>query len=249
MIFIVGSILIQILCIVHVIKTGRNQMWIMAIGFLSLIGCAAYVIAEILPGMGHNRHVRTARAQVTAMIDPERDLRQANDALALANTAANRISVADAYAALGQHFDALPYYREALNMVPGKDPRIRFRLAQSLFETGDSSGTLALLDELPPITSIGETDKRQLLRARALGELGRNTDASLIYEDIILRVPGEEARCRYAALLLKTNQDARARTILEEVEGRMKRLNRTQRIAESEMYDWAMGQLATLRGR
>ncbi len=249
MIFIMGSVLIQILCIVHVIKTGRNQMWIMAIGFLSLIGCAAYVIAEILPGMGHNRHVRTARAQVTAMVDPERDLRQATDALKLANTAANRIAVADAYAALGRHFDALPYYREALNMVPGKDPRTRFRLAQSLFETGDLAGTLELLDQLPPINSIGETDKRQLLRARALGELGRNTDASLIYDDIILRVPGEEARCRYAALLLKTNQEARARTILEEVEGRMKRLNRTQRSAESEMYDWAMGQLAMLRTR
>jgi hypothetical protein len=249
MIFIVGSVLIQILCIVHVIKTGRNQMWIMAIGFMSLIGCAAYFIAEILPTLGYNRHVRSARAQVSAMVDPERSLRQATDALSLADTAANRIAVADAYAALGRHFDALPYYREALGMVPGKDTRTRFRLAQSLFETGDSAGTLKLLDELPPITSIGETDKRQLLRARALAELRRNDEACTIYDDVVTRVPGEEARCRYAALLLTMGQEDRARAILEEVESRMKRLNRTQRAAESQMYDWAMAQLATLRRR
>jgi hypothetical protein len=249
MIFLVGSVLIQILCIVHVIKTGRNQMWIMAIGFMSLIGCAAYFIAEILPTLGHNRHVRAAKAQVSSLVDPERDLRHATDALSLADTAANRIAVADAYAALGRHFDALPYYREALAKSAGKDPRTRFRLAQSLFETGDSAGTLDLLDELPPVTSISETDKRLLLQARALGELGRNTQAGLIYEDIVTRVPGEEARCRYAALLLQTGQDARARTMLEEVESRMKRLNRTQRTAESEMYSWAMDQLAKLRQR
>jgi hypothetical protein len=247
MIFLVGSVLIQILCIVHVIKTGRNQMWIMAIGFMSLIGCAAYFIAEILPTLGHNRHVRTARAQVSALVDPERDLRQATDALSLADTAANRIAVADAYAALGRHFDALPYFREALAMMPGKNPRTRFRLAQSLFETGDSAGTLDVLDELPPVTSIGETDQRLLLRARALGELSRNDEACAIYEDVVTRIPGEEARCRYAALLLNTGQKARARTILEEVESRMNRLNRNQRAADSAMYAWAIEQLAILR--
>jgi hypothetical protein len=249
MIFIVGSILIQILCIVHVIKTGRNQMWIMAIGFMSIIGCAAYFIAEILPTLSQNRHVRTARAQVSSMVDPERELRQATNALDLADTAANHIAVADAFAALGRHFDALAHFRKALAMMPGKDARTQFRLAQSLFETGDAPGTIELLDQLPPSSSIGDNDRHKLLRARALGELGKYTDASLIYDDIILRIPGEEARCRYAALLLQNNQSGRAREVLEDVERRMKRLDRNQRAAESAMYSWAMEQLATLRSR
>lgn len=247
MIFLIGSVLIQILCIVHVIKSGRNQMWIMAIAFMSMIGCAAYFIVEVLPGLGGNRHVRTARAQIVAKVDPERELRAARDALTVADTAANQINVADSYAALDRHFDALPYYRNALQMMPGKDSRTQYKLARSLFETGDSVRALEIIDAQPPVTSISETDRRALLRARILNHLGRNGEAAAIYEDIVTRVPGEEARCRYAALLLEMKLPERARTVLEEVESRMRRLDQTQRAAEAEMYDWAMRTLRGLR--
>ena len=40
---------------------------------------------------------------------------------------------------------------------------------------------------------------------------------------------------------------ASAREVLEEVEKRMKRLDRQQRAAEADMYRWAMDQLARLR--
>ena len=38
-----------------------------------------------------------------------------------------------------------------------------------------------------------------------------------------------------------------ARRVLEEVEGRMKRLDRQQRAAEADMYKWASDTLAGLR--
>ena len=247
MIYFVLPILLQIFCVVHVIRNGRNQGWIFAIVFLPLAGSAAYFFVEIMPTLGSNRHVRTARAQVVAAIDPERELRAAKDRLSVADTVANRIAVADALAGLDRHFDALPLYREALAMMQGRDPQTQLKLARSLFETGASEPALETLDALPPASGIGEMDRRALLRARVLNHLGRNEEAATIFEDIVTRIAGEEARCRYAALLLETNQKARARAILEEVEARMKRLDRTQRAAEAEMYDWAMKQLAGLR--
>jgi hypothetical protein len=41
------SLLIQAALIVHVIRTGRNTLWILAIGFLPGIGSLAYVVAEV----------------------------------------------------------------------------------------------------------------------------------------------------------------------------------------------------------
>ncbi len=42
-------------------------------------------------------------------------------------------------------------------------------------------------------------------------------------------------------------QEKKARTVLEEVEARMKRLDRQQRAAEADMYRWAMDRLGELR--
>jgi hypothetical protein len=61
---------------------------------------------------------------VTA-IDPQREVRAARDALDLADTAANRLRLADALAALGRHEEALRYYREAIDDAGEPDARTR----------------------------------------------------------------------------------------------------------------------------
>ena len=72
-------------------------------------------------------------------------------------------------------------------------------------------------------------------------------EALAIYRDIVTRMPGEEARCRYAALLLDMGRKREAQGVLEEVEGRMKRLDSYQRRADAAMYRWAADKLRELR--
>ncbi len=104
-----------------------------------------------------------------------------------------------------------------------------------------------MLDAITPPSTQSDRDRLTLLRARVLTELGETELALALYADIVTRMPGEEARCRYAALLLDQGYEPRARAVLEEVEGRMKRLDRTQRAADAEMYKWASDKLRTLR--
>jgi hypothetical protein len=245
--FFAASILLQILCAIHVIRTGRNSLWIMVIVFFSLLGCAAYFAFEIMPTLGMNRHVRLAKANAVSKLDPERALRHAREQLDLADTVANRIALADACTDLGKHNDAVGLYREALLRVRGEDASTRAKYARSLFETGASAEALDALNALPESRNANDTDRHSLLRARILDDLGRKDDAIAIYEDVVTRFPGEEARCRYAALLIEAGETDRAQRLLEEVESRMKRLDRTQRAAEADMYDWAMIQLKAMR--
>ncbi len=238
---------IQVACVVDVIRNGRNQLWIMALVFLPGASTIAYVLIEVLPRVQGNRHVRTVRAQVEARLDPERDLRAARDALGLADTVANRLRVADALSALDRHDEAAPMYRDALDRTPGGDSRTEAKLARALFETGESAEARALLDRIAPPSTQSDRDRLDLLRARVLTELDDPDAALALYADIVTRLPGEEARCRYAALLLDQGYEPRARAVLEEVEARMKRLDRTQRAADADMYKWATEKLRELR--
>lgn len=241
-------IAVQVACVIDVIRNRANQLWIMALIFLPVASTIAYVIIEVLPRLQGNRHVRTVRAQVEARVNPERDVRAARDALGLADTIANRVRLADALSTLDRFDEAVPLYREALARSPHPDARTEARLAQALFETGASREALSLLDAITPPSTQSDRDRLALLRARVLTELGNADEALAIYADIVTRIPGEEARCRYAALLLDQGNEPRARVVLEEVEARMKRLDRTQRAADADMYRWATSKLQALRG-
>lgn len=242
---LVATFLAQLLLIIHVVKTGRNSLWIMALFFFPVIGALAYFIVEIMPGLGNDRRVRAAKAHVGHLLDPARELRRTTEALAVVDTPANRTDHGDALVALGRSGEAIPHYRKAIENRP--DAAISTKLARALLETGAAAEALDLLEGLPETMSIGERDRRALLKARIFDHLGRKSEAETIYADVVTRLPGEEARCRYAAVLLERGATVEARVVLEEVETRMKRLTRAQRAPAAAMYDWATVELARLR--
>ncbi len=227
----------------HCVKGGRNQFWIWPLVFFPMVGCLAYFIVEVLPGMEGNRHVRTMRAQAVKALDPAGEVRAARDALGLADTVANRIRLADALVGTGRQGEAIPLYREAGAAQPLPDASTEARLAGALFENGQIAEAQAVLDGISPSGTQGGRDRLSLLRARIYDHLGRKEEALALYRDIVTRMPGEEARCRYAALLLDMGRDREAIGVLEEVEDRMKRLDRYQWQADADMYRWAMDKL------
>jgi hypothetical protein len=131
MIFFAVTILVQIACVVHLIRNNRPSLWLWAIILLPIAGSAAYVVVEILPGLGRRREVRAVRA---------------------------------------------------------------------------------------------------------------------VYSELGERIPGAEAQCRQAALLIASGRGKDAVPLLEETERRARRLDKMERRKEAEMYDWAARTLADLRG-
>ena len=244
MIFFVLGLAIQVACIVDVIRNSRNSLWIMALVFLPLASTIAYLIVEVMPRMKHNRHIRGAREQIVEKLDPERELRAAREALEVAPTVANTTRLADALIARGRPAEAVPLYRDAIGGgVP--DHRVGEKLARSQFLSDRSAEALGTLDTMAAPSASGDRDRIAVLPARILEELGRDDEASAIYAGLADRYPGDEVRCRYAALLIKVGRRADARRLLAEVEHRLKRMTRQQRAADAPMYDWA---LTTLKG-
>lgn len=246
MILYFAIIAVQVALIVDVIRHSRNSIWVMALMFLPVASAIAYLIIEVLPRFRHNRHIRQAREAIVEKLDPERELRAARDALDIADTVANRLRVADALSELGRHKEALPLFRKSMGSKP--DFRSGEKLARSLYFNDLPQEALDTLDKLPPVIGQSDRDRAALLRARVIEELGRTDEAAALYADVVQRLPGDEARCFYAALLLKTGRKGQALLVLEQVEQRMKRLDRARRAAQAPMYDWAQRELAGLRG-
>jgi hypothetical protein len=242
-----ASILVQIACAVHCVRGGRNALWLMVIIFLSLPGCLAYFIFEILPGLSGRREVRAVKRAAVKALDPERDIRLAREAVEIADTAANRIALADALVALGRWSEAIPHYDIAEGKARGVDRPTRFKLALACFEAGKSARARELLEKLPPSGSQSENDRAALLLARLLEEDGESERALALYAEVGERMPGAEAQCRQAALLMAIGRRREALPPLSEAERRAKRMDRQERAKQSDMYDWAAQCLAELR--
>src|SRR6204780_687543 len=70
------SLVIQVVLIIHCIRSGRNTLWIWAIALLPLAGPVAYVLVEVLPALFRSRGTRLAVRGMRKALDPEQDLRR-----------------------------------------------------------------------------------------------------------------------------------------------------------------------------
>jgi hypothetical protein len=249
MLFFLVTILVQICCVVHLIRNHNNSLWLWAIILLPIAGSAAYIVVEVLPGLGKRREVRAAKAAAIRKLDPDRELRAARDKLEIADTAANRTDVGDAFAERGKWVEAAIHYRGALAKMPTSDRATQVKLARALFESREAEEACRILEALPESASMTENDRTKLLLARALQESGEGGKALGLYAEVGPRLAGAEAQCRHAALLIEQGRERDALPLLEETERRAKRLDRATRARDGDMYDWAARMLADLRGR
>lgn len=49
MMMLIATVILQIVCVAHAVRTGRNQLWLLAIMLLPIAGCLAYVVMEVVP--------------------------------------------------------------------------------------------------------------------------------------------------------------------------------------------------------
>src|SRR2546429_9873155 len=77
MLFLILSLLVQAAFIVHVIKTGRNQLWIwvLIIPGLALAGILSFLVGEILPGLFRRRAAQRAGPGPRQALGSQRGLR------------------------------------------------------------------------------------------------------------------------------------------------------------------------------
>jgi hypothetical protein len=211
------STLVQLALIVHVLKTGRNVIWVFILLFAPVIGGVAYFIVELLPEITTSRTARQARRSVSKAINPDGDFRQAAKQLAVADTVQNSIALANQYLERAQFGEAKELMLRYGRGVHADDPVILMLLAQAQFGLREFDGVLATLDQLKASNPASRTADTHLLYARAHDELGHTDAAIHEYEALCNYYPGPEPRCRLAQILKARGDAERARTLFQQV--------------------------------
>lgn len=217
MLLLILSVLIQAGLVVHVIKTGRNQIWIWALILLPLAGPIAYVAVEILPDLFRSRTAqRTARGLRNAM-DPTANLRRYEGETRVAGNVASRQRYAEELVRHERYDEAITQYTQALTGLYEHDPNLMLGLAQAQFSKGDARAARTTLDELIAGNPDFRSPAGHLLYARALEAEGNAGKALEEYSVVAPAYPGAEAAVRYAQLLQAQGRKTEAQKVAREL--------------------------------
>src|SRR5260370_8633312 len=189
-------LLAQIACAVHVVRTGRNYIWIYIVVFVPVVGMSAYFLAEILPELTRSRPARDAASGMARALNPGKGLREATRRVAITPTTENKARLAAEYLAAGQTEPAIALYREVLTGVHETDPALMLALAPALFAQGDLPDTHALPSRLRQANPNHSSPDGHMIYTRSLELQGKVQPALLEYAALMAYYPGHAPHCR-----------------------------------------------------
>ncbi len=237
--FGVLMVVAQLACAIHAGRTGRPFFWIYIIMFVPGFGMLAYFAVEILPELLGGRTARRAAAGVVKILDPEKAYRAALREVEITATTATRANLAEQCVAAGRLDEAAALYRELLVGIHARDPDLMLGLARAEFARGDFAAAQRELEALRAANPDYRSPEGHLLYARSLESQGRDDAALYEYEALADYYPGQEAKCRLAALLQRTGATERAQRLFAEVCRAVELMPRHARRVQQEWYDFA----------
>jgi hypothetical protein len=211
------SIAIQVGLIIHVIKTGRNMIWILALGLLPLVGSIAYVVVEILPELLGGKTARRAKSGVQRMMDPDRDLRRASAEVEISGNVDARRRLAEEFLGRNQFDAAIDVYQGGLKGIFEHDPTLLMGLARAQFGKQDYAAARATLERSMQHNPDFKSADAQLLYARTLEAENALDEAERVYATLAPGFPGAEARLRYGLLLKRRGNLPEANRVLKDL--------------------------------
>jgi hypothetical protein len=211
------SIAVQAGLIVHVIKTGRNMLWIWAIALLPLVGSIAYAVVEILPQVWGGGAARRAKSGVRRMIDPDRALRRASVEVEVSGNVDARRRLAEELLERSQYDAAIDVSHGGLKGIFEHDPTLLMGLARAHFGKRDYAAARLTLERLTLHNPDFKSADAQLLYARTLEAQDALDEAEHAYATLAPGYPGAEARLRYGLLLKRRGKLPEAHRVLKDL--------------------------------
>jgi hypothetical protein len=210
---VMALLVVDAILVLHAAKTGRFGPWAYMIVALPGAGALAYVVLQLVPECLSTYRLDKARCNIARALEPERRYRALRQRLAVADTIADRATLAEACCGLGLFEEARGHYRDILTRPHGLEPAFMLGQAQAEFGLGCHMETLATLDALKARWPHYESRDGHLLYARALEECGRDQAAIAEYDALALYDSAAEPRVRQALLLRKIGrrEEAQAR--------------------------------------
>lgn len=229
------SMLFSIALCVHAVRTGQQMYWLWIILAFQPVGGVVYLVAVLGPQVWGGKTARNVGAAARKALDPQREYREAAQAVDDAPTVANRVRLAVAATELGKHAEAERLYADSLTGMYADDPQLLLGRANALIELNRPNDALPLLEKLGETPNAGRTPHTMLALGRVYHALGREEQADTALSWAADNYPGFEGIARYTVFLARTGRKAEAREKLAEID---KRLSKTHSHFRKEAKTW-----------
>jgi hypothetical protein len=229
------SLLFSIALCVHVVRTGREMYWLWIILLFQPVGGVVYLVAVILPELLSGKAARSVGQAARKALDPQKEYREAAQAVDDAPTVANRVRMAVAATELGKHAEAERQYADSLTGMYADDPQLLLGRANALIELNRPAEALPLLEKLGETPNAGRTPHTMLALGRVYHALGREEQAETALAWAADHYPGFEGIARYTAFLASQGRKQEARERLAEID---KRFSKTHAHFRKEAKGW-----------
>lgn len=210
-------VLIALLFAVHVVRSGQNMYWLMILFLFPLLGSIVYFVAVYLPESRLRHTVRRSMVAAGRVLDPGRELREAQHAYDLTPTAQNQMRLASALLAAGAADQATAHYEACLRGPFASDPEIRLGAALARLRNDQGAAAIELLEAIRRDSAEYRPEQVALLLAQAYAHTGKDDAARREFLFAISRFGSFEARAQYALWAIENGDIAAAQDQYEDI--------------------------------
>jgi len=189
-------VILQIVAVVHLFRTGRNMTWLFLIILVPLIGSIAYFIVEVMPSLQNSPGARRALNRARTAMDPSRGVREGSLNYERSQNVESAARLAGELTKAGRHAEAIRICNEARTGLFEDDPKILLALANAQFAASEYESAVATLDYLRDKNPGFRSANGHLVYARALEENGATARALEEYAALVnYYIPAPKPAC------------------------------------------------------
>ncbi|NOT15355.1 MAG: hypothetical protein HOP21_07245 [Methylotenera sp.] len=213
--YFLGSIhiLVALFFAVHAMRTGRQMYWLLILFSFPLLGSVVYFFAEYLPSSKMERGVKNVTNVAMQLLDPARELREAQQAFDLTPTVQNRMRLAAALDSAGAYAEAVEQFDACLAGPFAGDPEVCFGAAKAKFHHQQPHLAIPLLQDLRLKNNSFRAEELSVLLAQCFASNEEPLKAEQEFIDATHRFGSAQTRAKYALWAANAGQLEKAQEL------------------------------------
>jgi hypothetical protein len=220
--------LIQLLCIIHIVRNRSESYWIYIILFVPYVGGIAYLLVEMLPSLGRAPSVRSIADIVVRGVNPNGRIRNYESAAELTPTFQNKKALADEYLGSGYFEKAIFIYESLRTGIHKDDAELALMYAKALYGKGDFASADEIIDALDAAGYDFKKESEILIKLKVKEHTEATEIVYGLYESAKRRFESFEIMYYFIEYLLRKSGFQQAEAEIASIEGIKRQLDKNR---------------------
>ena len=215
MLYLIIAIIVQLLLVAHVIKTGKNKTWLGAFVLLPLVSGVAYIFIEIVPNIIKTKRSTATGREYEHIVNA--DFSEHVPMLDVNSNIESDIKDAESHFNKGEYTRAKTRFEQLATGNHHHNPLLMFGAARCSFSLREFEQTKSILDELIHHNPDYKNPEAHLRYARTLAEMNDAKAAIHEFETLHQYFTGPKASFYFAQFLKRQGQTDKANAIFSAI--------------------------------